>query len=47
MAPNPRRPHALVPAKETVTMPQYLLSVWLDEPYDDPDLSHTRERSAW
>jgi hypothetical protein len=22
-------------AKETVTMPQYLLSVWFDEPYDD------------
>ena len=20
-------------------MPQYLLSVWFDEPYDDPDLS--------
>jgi hypothetical protein len=27
-------------AKETVTMPQYLLSVWFDEPYDDDiDLS--------
>jgi hypothetical protein len=25
-------------AKETVTMPQYLLSVWFDEPYDDDDL---------
>jgi hypothetical protein len=28
------------PAEETVTMPQYLLSVWFDEPYDDDiDLS--------
>jgi hypothetical protein len=26
-------------AEETVTMPQYLLTVWFDEPYDDVDLS--------
>jgi hypothetical protein len=25
--------------KETVTMPQYLLSVWHDEPYDDIDFN--------
>jgi hypothetical protein len=36
-------------AKETVTMPQYLLSVWFDEPYDDDvDLSvpETRRQMA-
>ena len=29
-------------------MPQYLLSVWFDEPYDDPDLSapETRRQMA-
>jgi len=25
--------------KETPTMPQYMLSVWFDEPYEDADLS--------
>ena len=36
-------------AKETVTMPRYLLSVWFDEPYDDDvDLSapETRRQMA-
>jgi hypothetical protein len=33
-------------AKETVTMPQYLLSVWFDEPYDDDvDLWHPQRDS--
>jgi hypothetical protein len=40
MAPVEVMSGASGPAKETVTMPQYLLSVWFDEPYDDDiDLS--------
>jgi hypothetical protein len=39
-------------AKETVTMPQYLLSVWFDEPYDDdvdlsaPEIQRQMARTA-
>ena len=38
-AAEPEQNGRSVHTKETVTMPQYLLSVWFDEPYDDPDLS--------
>jgi hypothetical protein len=40
-ATDPRRTSRRRPAraKESVTMPQYLLSVWADGPDDDPDLS--------
>jgi hypothetical protein len=35
MAPVEVTSGASGPAEETVTMPQYPLSVWFDEPYDD------------
>src|SRR4026208_1741218 len=37
-------PHA---TKETVTMPQYLLSVWHDEPYDDLDFTSPEMQRRW